>query len=156
MRLIFYIAFIAFPAFVLADSPASTVTFVRENKVVTIPQEIRLDIIAEMLATLKATAYESTSYAGSEKQWNMLAKSYLLLVYNRPTKVTVHGYKKEVVADEILIPISSDNHYLVRNTHTKEYWAFTKMIPEARAKLICRKEFLVESNRNFCKFLGAP
>ena len=137
-----------------AAAPDAQILFFREDRPVDISNTLQAEIIAASLETLRATALESTPYAGSQEQWQRLATgSYLLLQYAQPRKITAYR-TREILATEVLIPVSQDDHYLVRNTASGTYWAFTKMGPPERAKLICRPELLIWQNKSFCALMA--
>ena len=138
----------------LAQASDSQVLFFRDDSPVEIAKALQAEISAGILETLRATAFESTSYVDAEHQWQRLARgSYLLLQYAHPRKITAYRTRK-VLATEVLIPVSQDDHYLVRNAVSETYWAFTKMWSIERAKLICRPELLIEQNKSFCAFMA--
>lgn len=150
---IFAVAIGLVPVCGWAEGSLFKVTFVRDNKPVALTENLQQISSTEILSTLEATGHDSSSYAASKEVWQKLASgSYLILSFSAPTEV-VGFWKRTVLATEVLIPVSQDDHYLVRNAGSGEYWAFTKMIPERRVKLICRKEFLVEKNKSFCELM---
>ena len=129
------------------------VLFYRNGEPIVLASRDQAAIHAKILDTVRATSLGSTSYAGSEDKWNELAQnSFLLLIYDQPNVVTAH-WDRQIPAMEILIPLSNDSHYLLRNSNSGEYWAFTKFIPKVRADLICHHLLLVEENKGFCNFM---
>lgn len=153
MRLLSSLLFLClFADLVFAETMAPNVKFVREGQVQELRAELQQEAIEDILSTLKATGYDSSKYAGNKNEWDKLASgSYFILSFPAPKQISIG--EDSVTVDEILLPVSQDNHYLVRNTRLGAYRAFTKMHPLQRAKLVCRKEFLIEKNRSFCNYM---
>ena len=156
IRLLFLVLVQLLPNFALAEeqtkSDLTEVFFVRGGLKADVPESISKEIETAILESVKATGFDSTSSTGSYENWKKLAiGSYLILRYPRAKKIVVN-HDRQVLANEVLVPVSRDSHYLVRNLLSGEYWAFTKMMPDRRAKLVCRPEFLVKENEGFCEF----
>lgn len=69
-----------------------------------------------------------------------------------PTSITVAA-RKDVVATELLIPLSHDDYYLIRNRHTRQSWAFSKFAPTTHARVVCHAAVLNQKNRAFCEYM---
>ena len=134
MKSVLVILLVAFSISARADIPERHVEFYRDNISVQLTRPLQQSASEEILQTFKATSYDSTSYAGSAEEWKKLATgSYFILHFSIPNEV-IGNWDRKLKITEILIPVSQDHHYLARNAKTGKYWAFTKMIPEQRAK----------------------
>ncbi len=132
------------------ETKDAAILFYRNGEQVELSAESQARIHAKILDTVRATGVDSTAYAGSVEKWNELAqRSHLLVTYDESR--SVFAYQRQVSATGIVIPLSDDSHYLLRNSKSGEYWAFTKFLPDVRAELVCDPLVLVDENRKFCE-----
>jgi len=134
--------------------PAWRLHFLRDGKFDFLRHEVSQHIIEDVFATLKQTSVDSTKHVVDIPDlWKeYLRETALLVELDTPLRVIILK-TKNFLATDIVIPISRDEHYLLKNRHSGEYKAVTKFSSTDRFKLICRAELMIEINQGNCEVL---